>query len=91
MPSAGSFFKNLPPERPGEHRRAAGQFLEQAGAKSLRVGNARVFEKHANIIVNMGGARASEVKELAHRMKSLVRDKFGIELEEEARFLGRVE
>jgi UDP-N-acetylmuramate dehydrogenase len=91
LPSAGSFFKNLPPERPGEHRRAAGQFLEQAGAKSLRVGNARVFEKHANIIVNMGGARASEVKELAHRMKSLVRDKFGIALEEEARLLGRVE
>lgn len=90
LPCAGSFFKNLPPERPGEHRRAAGVFLEQAGAKGLRVGGAQVYEKHANIIVNTGGATARDVRALAHRMKEVVLRRFGIALEEEARYLGRI-
>lgn len=91
VPSAGSFFKNLPPERPGEHRRAAGYFLEQSGVLGMRVGGAQVFEKHANIIVNVGGATARNVRNLALQMKAKVQEKFGITLEEEARYLGRIE
>jgi len=91
VPSAGSFFKNLPAEEPGGRRRAAGQLLEQSGVIGLRVGNAQVYEKHANIIINLGGATACEVKALARQMKRQVASKFAIALEEEARFLGRVD
>lgn len=90
LPSAGSFFKNLPAERPGERRRAAGLFLEQAGVKGLRVGGAQVYEKHANIIVNRGGATARDVHALAQQMKARVQERFGIPLEEEARYLGTI-
>jgi UDP-N-acetylmuramate dehydrogenase len=90
LPSAGSFFKNLPPEKPGQWRRPAGKFLEEAGVLGLSVGGARVFEKHANIIVNAGGATARDVRRLAGQMRELVYKKFGILLEEEARYLGDI-
>lgn len=90
LPSAGSFFKNLQPEKPGQRRQAAGLFLERAGVKGMRFGKARVFDKHANIIVNTGGATAQDVYHLAQRMKGLVLEKFGIALQEEARYLGQV-
>ena len=54
----------------------------------MRVGDAMVFAKHANIIVNAGRAIAREVLELAELMKSRVQEKFGVELEEEVMFLG---
>jgi UDP-N-acetylmuramate dehydrogenase len=95
-PTAGSYFKNLPPEwrmpgaklSPGTHRVAAGQLLDECGARGLRVGDAMVFAKHANIIVNAGHATAAEVLELAERMKAMVRERFQVELEEEVMFLG---
>ena len=95
-PTAGSYFKNLPPDwrmpgaklSPGTHRVAAGQLLDECGCRGLRVGDAMVFAKHANIIVNAGRATAREVLELAADMKARVRRKFGVELEEEVMFLG---
>jgi UDP-N-acetylmuramate dehydrogenase len=95
-PTAGSYFKNLPPDwrmpgaklSPGTHRVAAGQLLDECGCRGLRVGDAMVFAKHANIIVNAGRASAREVLELAENMKARVREKFGVELEEEVMFLG---
>jgi UDP-N-acetylmuramate dehydrogenase len=95
-PTAGSYFKNLPPDwrmpgaklSPGTHRVAAGQLLDECGARGLRVGDAQVFAKHANIIINTGHATAADVLELAERMKSMVRERFGVELEEEVMFLG---
>ena len=95
-PTAGSFFKNLPPDwqvpgarhSPGTRRVPAGQLLDEVGCRGLRVGDALVFPKHANIIVNAGRATAREVLELAAIMKSRVREKFGVELEEEVMFLG---
>lgn len=89
-PTAGSFFKNLPPAQPGELRRAAGKYLELAGAKDLRVGGAYVFAKHANIVVAGPGATARDVATLAGRMAAAVREKFGFELEPEVRFWGAV-
>lgn len=86
---AGSYFKNLPGAAPGDRRTAAGWLLEQVGAKGFSVGNAGVFEKHANMIVNRGGARALEVLILADKMKQAVRRKFAVQLEEEVRFVGR--
>ena len=86
--TAGSYFKNLPPEEPGGRRRGAGELLDRAGAKGLAVGDAAVFEGHANIIVNRGGATARDVLELARRLREIVRDRFGVELEPEVRFVG---
>jgi len=86
--SAGSFFKNLDP-KPGEKRRqAAGELLDQAGAKSLSVGGASVYPKHANFIVNYGKATADDVKSLAALMKQKVIEKFGITLHEEVIYWG---
>jgi len=87
QPCAGSYFKNLPPAAPGERRRAAGQLLEVAGAKAMSEGDAAVFPRHANIIVNHGQARSSDVLRLAARMKEAVRAHCGEVLEEEVRHL----
>jgi UDP-N-acetylmuramate dehydrogenase len=95
-PTAGSYFKNLPPDwrmpgaklSPGTPRVAAGQLLDECGVRGMRVGDAMVFAKHANIIVNAGHATAAEVLELAATMKRLVRERFAVELEEEVMFLG---
>jgi UDP-N-acetylmuramate dehydrogenase len=95
-PTAGSYFKNLPPDwqvpgakhSPGTRRVAAGQLLEECGCRGLRVGDAVVFAKHANIIVNAGQASAADVLALAEEMKSRVRERFGVTLEEEVMFLG---
>jgi UDP-N-acetylmuramate dehydrogenase len=86
--TAGSYFKNLEPLEPGGRRRAAGALLDQAGAHGLAVGDAAVFERHANIIVNRGAARARDVLALAAKMKRLVAERFGETLEEEVRFIG---
>ncbi len=90
LPTAGSFFKNLPPAIAGGHRRAAGKFLEEAGAKSMREGGAYVFEKHANIVIAGPGAKAADVARLAARMVAAVQERFGFELEPEVRFWGAV-
>lgn len=87
-PTAGSYFKNLPPERPGEHRVPAGKVLDQVHCRGLRVGDAEVFAKHANIIVNAGQASALEVLTLAEVMKARVRKAFDVRLEEEVMFVG---
>jgi len=87
LPSAGSWFRNLPGAEPGGRRRAAGILLEQAGAKEMSEGDARVFAKHANMIVNAGRATSADVLKLAARMKTAVRKKFGIHLVEEVRYL----
>jgi len=87
IPCAGSYFKNLPPEKPGENYRPAGYFLENAGAKSMKVGGAAVYGRHANIIINSGNATARDVLELAEQMKQAVYGMYGLSLEEEVRFL----
>jgi UDP-N-acetylmuramate dehydrogenase len=96
-PTAGSYFKNLPPgwqipgarHSPGTGRVAAGQLLDECGCRGLRVGDARVYDRHANIIVNSGRATARDVLALAGIMKDRVRERFGVTLEEEVVFLGR--
>lgn len=99
-PSAGSFFKNVNdralaeslPDLP-EPLRAAGVvpagFLNmKAGCKGWREGGAAVAEKHANFLVNLGGATASDFRRLAERVKARVRDVFGVTLEEEVLYIG---
>ena len=88
IPTAGSFFKNIEPTSKADRRQAAGWFLEQAGVKSLRVGGARTYEKHANIIIAERGCTAADVAELARQMAARVQAQFGLILQPEVRLLG---
>ena len=80
-PSAGSFFKN-PPDM------SAGQLIDRAGLKGHSIGGAKISEKHANFIVNTGGASASDILNLMHLVQDTVFDRFGIKLEPEVHILG---
>ena len=82
-PNCGSVFKN--PD--GGH---AARLVESAGAKGLRVGGARVSEKHANFIVADPGATASNVWDLIQQVRSRVEHHAGIRLETEVELMGVV-
>jgi UDP-N-acetylmuramate dehydrogenase len=62
--------------------------LEEAGVKGLSQGGARVSDRHANFIVNQGGARAEEVRALMERMQARVLERAGIRLEPEIKLVG---
>jgi UDP-N-acetylmuramate dehydrogenase len=85
---AGSYFKN--PVRPDGTKVAAGYLLEQIGARDLRVGGAAVYPGHSNFLINRGTAAARDVLALAGKLKDRVKERFGIELEEEVIFLPAV-
>ena len=100
MRCAGSIFKNLlwrelpeavralvPTAVVREGKVPSAYFLEQAGAKGMRRGRVRVADYHANLIYNEGGGTAQEVGELIAELKRRVRDRFGLDLEEEVQFL----
>jgi UDP-N-acetylmuramate dehydrogenase len=89
--SAGCFFKNIIDERQKFGKLPAGQLLEEVGAKDTHYGGARVFPKHANIIVNDGTAQSKDIKRLADILKRRVKEKFGILLKEEVTLLGDFE
>ncbi|MBE6396505.1 MAG: hypothetical protein E7046_05840 [Lentisphaerae bacterium] len=79
--TCGSVFKNPSPEKP------AGRLLEEAGAKSLKVGGAYVWSGHANVIVAGDGCTSSDILALARLMAARVRERFGIDLTPEIRGL----
>jgi len=81
FPNAGSVFKNPQDE-------SAGRLIEAAGLKSTRIGNAQVSEQHANFIVNLGKARASDVLQLMEIVQKTVLEKHGVPLEPEIRIIG---
>ncbi|EQB62855.1 MAG: UDP-N-acetylenolpyruvoylglucosamine reductase [candidate division Zixibacteria bacterium RBG-1] len=84
--SAGSFFKNIK-SADGSKVTPAGVLLEQVGAKELKIGDAAVFYKHANIVVNLGKAQASQVLTIVRTMREKVKERFNIQLEPEVLFL----
>lgn len=88
FPCAGSFFRNIEPTSKAQRRQAAGFFLEQAGAKTMAVGGAAVFEKHANIIVKTPGCKAQDVYELSKKMAQAVKQQAGLTLIREVRLVG---
>jgi len=81
LPSAGCIFKNPPGAK-------AGELIEKAGLKGMRVGGAEISQKHANFIVNLGDASAEDVRELVKLAKRAVYEKFGLLLEEEIVYIG---
>ena len=80
-PNAGSIFKNPP----GAY---AGRLIEAAGLKGREHGRARISERHANFIVNTGGASAADVKGLMEQAQLAVWQKHQVWLEPEVRFVG---
>ncbi|RYG47175.1 UDP-N-acetylmuramate dehydrogenase [bacterium] len=100
-PSAGSFFKNVQntelahrlPGLPALLRDLgkipAGFLIESLGMKGLRQGGAMVGKRHANFLLNVGGATANDIRTLAGMVKGRVREAYGVELEEEVLYLGR--
>ena len=66
---------------------SAGYYIERAGLKGIKTGGAEISSKHANFIVNNGGATAADFIYLADKAKNAVKEKFGIELEYEVIFL----
>ena len=89
MPNAGSTFKRLSvgaADTPAQI--APGYYIEQAGLKGYRIGDAEVSTVHANFIVNAGGATASDIKQLSEFIQQKVTEKFGIKLHREIILLG---
>ena len=85
----GSTFKN--PDDPRAEGRTAGQLLEAAGCRGLRVGGASFSDKHANFIENHGDASTADVIALMAQGARRVREQVGVELEPEVQTLGEVE
>ena len=77
--SAGCFFRN--PEND-----SAGRLIDAAGLKGFRVGEAMVSSRHANFIVNRGGAKAAHVLELCKIVRERVQSRFGVSLKNEVQF-----
>ncbi len=80
-PNSGSIFRNPP----GDH---AARLIETAGCKGWRQGGAEVSRKHANFIVNTGGATCADVLALIERVRTRVEEVSGIELQLEVQLLG---
>lgn len=76
LPSCGSVY--LKPQDD-----FAGRLIEQAGLKGHRVGDVEVSRKHANFFVNLGAARASDVRQLVEHVERVVRERFGVRLTRE--------
>ena len=78
--SCGSVFKNPPGD-------SAGRLIEAAGLKGHRAGAAEISAKHANYIVNLGGASSADVLRLTEIARERVRAEFGVTLELEVQLL----
>lgn len=104
FPSAGSVFKNFSitpivvkklfksnPELEKFKKNKvipAGYLIESCGLKGKKIGNAKISDIHANFIVNLGGARAKDVRKLIKLAKQKVKKRFGVVLKEEIGYLG---
>ena len=104
MKCAGSIFKNFhlrdlpeaaraqtPPSVVREGKVPAAYFLEQVGAKGMRIGGIEVADYHANLIYNRGRAAAHELVQVIEELKARCRDRFGIAIEEEVQYVGFAE
>ncbi len=81
-PSCGSVFVNPPGD-------SAGRLIESCGLKGFTIGGAQVSEKHANFIVNLGGATADEIWQVIIHVQSTVLDQTGVKLKTEVVRLGK--
>jgi len=80
-PSAGCIFKNVPGQ-------GAGRLIDQAGLKGTQIGQAIISDKHANFIINLGGAKSEDIVGLIKLIKKTIKEKDKIDLKEEIQYLG---
>ncbi len=83
--TCGSTFAN--PENDLQGRKVW-KLIEDAGCRGLKIGQAKVSEKHCNFLINTGHATAADIEKLGEEVRKRVRDKFGIELRWEIKRLG---
>lgn len=81
LPNAGSVFRNPP----GDH---AARLIQACGLKGMQIGGARVSEKHANFITNVGGATAADIEQLINAVQAKVLADTGVQLQCEVRIVG---
>jgi UDP-N-acetylmuramate dehydrogenase len=81
-PTAGSTFKNPP-------RDHAARLIEAAGLKGARLGGAQISDRHANFFVNLGDARAAEIRALMELAQQTVWERFRVWLDPEVRLVGQ--
>lgn len=81
QPNAGSVFRNPP----GDH---AARLIESCGLKGYRVGGAEVSPKHANFIVNTGGASAADIEAVIEHVERVVEGRTGVRLQREVLIVG---
>ncbi len=80
-PSAGSVFRNPSPDNP------SGKIIEELGLKGITKGGAEISKKHANFIINTGGASAEDIKELITYVQKTVKETKDIDLTVEQEFV----
>ena len=80
-PSCGSVFRNPLPQ-------TAGWLIEQTGLKGYRIGNAQVAERHANFILNCGGATANDIFRLIQHVQNQVESHWNLRLMPEVKMIG---
>jgi UDP-N-acetylmuramate dehydrogenase len=81
-PSCGSVFRNPEPQK-------AAWLIEQSGLKGFQIGGAQVANRHANFILNCGGAKASDIYNLIRHVQDQVESRWDLRLEPEVRMLGQ--
>jgi UDP-N-acetylmuramate dehydrogenase len=81
LPSCGSVFRN-----PDTH--TAGWLIEQLGLKGYKIGGAQVAERHANFILNCGGAKANDIFQIIRHVQQQVEQNWSLCLEPEVKILG---
>ena len=82
--TCGSVFKNPPGN-------FAGALIEGSGLKGFKIGSASISEKHANFIVNQGGATAGDIENLINHTRQVVKKNYDIDLQPEVRIMGEKE
>lgn len=83
LPNAGSVFRN--PD--GDY---AARLIESCGLKAKQIGGAQVSQKHANFIVNVGGASAADIENLITEVRATVAAKTGVDLHPEVKIIGEI-
>ena len=81
LPNAGSVFRNPP----GDH---AARLIESCGLKGFRIGDAQVSEKHANFIINLGHASATDIERVIEHVEDTVEARTNVQLIREVRIIG---
>jgi UDP-N-acetylmuramate dehydrogenase len=81
LPSCGSVFRNPTPHK-------AGWLIEQTGLKGYQIGGAQVAQRHANFILNCGGAKASDIFQLIRYVQEQVEKRWSVLLEPEVKIIG---